>query len=452
MIKDDSDAAACGGWAGDFAVAGRQEAAAETLARVVGQSRNLLLKIIDSAPLRVFWKDRDLRYRGCNRAFARDAGMAHPVQLIGKDDYQMAWAAQADRCRADDQAVMASGLPTLFQETQQTSASGQSIWLSMSKVPLIDQDNETFGVLGVYEDISERKKAQAELEDQRRRLEALAFARGAELARARDDAQAAQRAKRSFLANISHELRTPMNGIMGMTHLALHRATDAQQIGFLRKSMTASKQLLSIIDDLIDTAQIDAQELALVDADFSPRQAIDEVLRSSGEAAQHKGLRLRQEFSPELPERLCGDVLRVKQIVLNFVGNAIKFSERGQITVSAGIVEGDDYSVLLRLEVGDQGIGLSSEQQAGLFREFTQVDDSSTRRHGGAGVGLYLAKRLANLLGGDVGVLSQAGGGSRFWATLRLRRALDGRSAAGRPAPRAISPGSPGCAATQTAR
>ncbi len=244
------------------------------------------------------------------------------------------------------------------------------------------------------------------------------------LVEAKDAAEAANRAKSIFLANMSHELRTPLNGMMGMTDLALRRASDAKQIDQLNKSRHAAQHLLAVINDILDISKIEADRLPLEENPFSLAQVIDDVLGMQGALCELKGLGLSREIAPTLPDLLLGDAFRLRQILLNFVGNAIKFSERGPISVHAYAEEQDSRSVLLRIEVTDHGIGISPEQQARLFRAFTQADGSMTRRYGGAGLGLIIAKRLALLMGGDVGVVSEAGSGSTFWVTVRCRRAV----------------------------
>ena len=282
------------------------------------------------------------------------------------------------------------------------------------------------GLLCVFlRDITERKQAAVELEQHRHHLEELVLSRTAELSEARDAADAANRAKSVFLANMSHELRTPMNGILGMTEMVLRRATDPKQIDWLNKSKGAAKHLLSVINDILDLAQIEADRLTLEEKDFSLAQTIVDIHGMQDAPAQAKGLSLTWHIDPSVPERLRGDAMRLRQILLNFSGNAIKFSARGQITIRASVIEEDSLSVLLKIEVADQGIGISPEQQARLFQAFTQADGSMNRKYGGTGLGLTISRRLARLMGGDAGVISQEGSGSTFWATLRLRRAAN---------------------------
>jgi CheY-like chemotaxis protein len=245
------------------------------------------------------------------------------------------------------------------------------------------------------------------------------------LAEAKEAAEAASRAKSTFLANMSHEIRTPMNAILGLAHLLLKDAHEPKARDQLGKLSDSGKHLLGIINNILDFSKIEAGKLVLENAEFSPAQVVDRSLSMLGERAAAKGLLLIKDIDPSLPNWLAGDALRLEQSLLNFIGNAIKFSEQGEITVRASASEDDGESVLLRFEVEDQGIGIAPEQRDKLFGAFSQADDTMTRRFGGTGLGLVISRQLAQLMGGEAGVESELGVGSTFWMTARLAKAAE---------------------------
>jgi hypothetical protein len=366
---------------------------------------------------------RNRRVLKCNQRIADMFGFAHAHDVIGKStEVFYCSTEQFIACGEEGYSQLANQGFAHF-ETEMRHQNGSHIWVIQTGRPLDQNSVLASASIWVYTDITARKRAEAELEQHRHHLEELVYSRTAELAEARDAAEAANRAKSVFLANMSHELRTPMNGILGMTGLALRSATDPTQIDWLKKGMNAAQHLLAVINDILDISQIEARRLILEENNFSLAQVISDSLELQSLPARAKGLALASEIDPRLPAQLCGDATRLKQILLNFVGNAVKFSERGKITLRARAVEQDSLGVLLRIEVDDQGIGISPAQQARLFHAFAQADDSMTRKYGGTGLGLVISKRIANLMGGEVGVVSDEGRGSLFWVTVRLRHA-----------------------------
>jgi signal transduction histidine kinase/CheY-like chemotaxis protein/HPt (histidine-containing phosphotransfer) domain-containing protein len=285
---------------------------------------------------------------------------------------------------------------------------------------LLEASGRGAGWVYGFRDVTARRVAERELAELNASLESRILERTRELELARSQADAANRAKSDFLSNMSHEIRTPMNSIIGLTYLAQRGNPDPKLRDYLEKIGQSGEHLMGIISDILDFSKLEAGKVELELTDFRIAGVIDSVTRQLTDSAARKGLALATEIDPALARPLRGDPLRIGQVLLNFVGNAVKFSASGTITLRARVESADEQGADIVIEVVDTGIGMTEAQTTTLFRPFQQVDASTTRRYGGTGLGLAISRQLAELMGGRVGVESRLGAGSRFWLELRL--------------------------------
>ena len=378
----------------------------------------LLTALMDSTPDHIYFKDADSRFLMISRALARSFGLADSAEAVGKADADFFADEHAGHARADELEIMRTGQPMVGLEEKETWPDGHETWASTTKMPLRDDVGNVLGTFGISRDITAAKQAQAQLEDAYRAIEK-ASAR-AELMASR--AELANAAKSEFLANMSHEIRTPLNGVIGMTGLLLDTDLDKDQRRYAETVRTSGQALLTLLNDILDFSKIEAGKLELETLDFDLRGLLDDFAATMALRAHDKGLEFLCAAAPDVPADLSGDPGRLRQVLLNLAGNAMKFTPDGEVAVRASVVEEDDHEVVLRFSIRDTGIGIPPDKVGLLFERFTQADSSTTRRFGGTGLGLAISKQLVELMGGEIGVVSIEGSGSEFWFTGRFAR------------------------------
>jgi len=365
----------------------------------VAERTSYLNALIENSPLAIMVLDSEQRVSLCNPAFeklfqyTRQEVVGMPVEgLLAGGDLQ-----------SEVSASITSTLQgkTINLTTRRLRKDRTVVDVEIHAVGLF-VNGEVVGCLAIYQDISIRKRAEEETQ------------------RAREAAEAASLAKSEFLANMSHEIRTPLNGVIGMTELALETDLSPEQREYLETVKLSGESLLTVINDILDFSKIEAGKVDLEVVDFNLRECMDATLRTLSLRADEKGLELLCEVAAEVPEVVLGDAGRLRQVFINMLGNAIKFTDQGEVSLKAQILhrEGDD--LLLHFTVSDTGIGIAPAKQKLIFEPFIQADTSTTRKYGGTGLGLTISRRLVQMMGGKVWVESEVGRGARFHFTARF--------------------------------
>jgi PAS domain S-box-containing protein len=362
--------------------------------------RDLLRSLLDNVPDRIYFKDTRSRFLRCSLAMARRLGLDNPDEVVGKTDFDFHPRPNAEEYFNDEQRLLATGEPLINKVERQTASDGAEIWASVTKVPLRNRAGEVTGIIGISRDITALIRTEREL------------------AVARDTAIESTRIKSRFLAAMSHEIRTPMNAIVGMTGLILDTELSPQQRDFAETIRTSAYALLNIINDILDFSKIEAGRLTFETIDFDLREVVESAVELLAQRAHGKGVEIASLVPDEVPVQVRGDPNRVRQVLINLLGNAIKFTERGEVLVRVTKERELQSRAVLLFAVNDTGIGIERDAQERIFHPFTQADGSTTRKYGGTGLGLAISKQLVELMGGQMGVESEPGKGSTFWFSL----------------------------------
>jgi PAS domain S-box-containing protein len=367
----------------------------------VQESLTLLRAVIEGTTDAIYAKDERGRYLLMNTVGARLIGKS-PEEVIGRDDDSLFCPASAKSGRALDRGIMEAGETRIYEE--EATAAGVTRTFLSTKGPLRDGSGKVTGLFGVSRDITRQKLAEEELR------------------RAKECAEAATRSKSAFLANMSHEIRTPMNGVIGMAGMLLDTPLADSQKELAQTIQASGEALLTIINDILDFSKIEAGKLEFEIVSIDLTHVVRGTLELLANQAKAKHVALRFVSDDALPKRLLGDGGRLRQVLVNLLGNAIKFSPAGEVTLQIALEQENEESATLQFRIKDTGIGIPPEVQARLFEAFTQADESTTRKHGGTGLGLAICKQLVTQMGGVIGVESAPGLGSTFWFTITLAK------------------------------
>ena len=390
------------------------------------KEKELLQALMDNVPDFIYFKDMDSKFTRINKAEASVLGISNPAEAIGKSDFDYSELEQPGVNYEDEQNVMNLKVPLISNIEKIKEAKGGYRWITSTKMPIINRDGKCTGLVGISRDITSIKLYEEKLN---KLVEELGIAKNevekradellkinAELEDARAKAEAANIAKSMFIANVSHEIRTSMNSILGFSEILLTRTSDETAKRYLHTIFSSGKSLLILINDILDLSKMEAGRIELDPAPLSLKRLIDDIVLLFRNKAEEKGLQLIVKIPVDFPKSIIVDEVRIRQILVNIFGNAIKFTSRGYIKTTVCVKENHPEKNLfdISISVEDTGIGIREEDRQIVFEPFTQSNDTAVKIIGGTGLGLAISNRLANLLGGNIRVESTLGKGSKF--------------------------------------
>jgi len=384
------------------------------LSRAVARDRRYLESLIQCTPLAILMIDDEFRIEQCNAAFER-LFLYSEEEILGQmvDDLL---ANDSIKEEARMLSLCASAGEVATTETQRLRKDGSLVDVRINGVQVV-VDGEPTGIVAIYEDITDRKRSELELSAEKELSERMISV----ATKAKEEADRANRAKSEFLANMSHEIRTPMNAILGMTELALDTELNAEQLDYLTTVQSSAKALLGVINDILDFSKVEAGKLTLSPVDFDLHDLLDSTQALFAEQAQSQGVTLAYRVDDDVPQAIHADSERLRQILINLVGNALKFTPEGEVVVEAELEDG--LSSSLHFSVRDTGVGIRSEKQQLVFDSFAQADTSTSRKYGGTGLGLAISSRLTHLMGGRIWLESAVGVGTTLHFTIGIETA-----------------------------
>jgi len=363
---------------------------------------SFIQRLIDTIPVPIFYKDSKLRFTGANEALLKTLGLTKE-EMTGKRAEDILEPEDARFTNEVEKDILASGEIKTYERKMKLRKNGIEKLFIFHKAPYLDEDGHSCGIVGTAVDISDRKNLEQSLQQAITRSNIMAA-----------EAIVANQAKSEFLANMSHEIRTPMNGIMGMTELLLETKLSKEQEDFADSIMISAEALMAIINDILDFSKIEAGKMELELAPFNLPMVMDKIIKLFSPRATEKGLSLRLSVGKSMPQWIEGDHTRLRQIISNLIGNAIKFTEKGFVSLNISCEEKYDAECVIRFCVEDSGIGIPEEKIEYIFEKFTQAESSITRRYGGTGLGLAICHQLVSIMGGEINVKSTLGKGSLF--------------------------------------